>query len=144
MNEDINAEKLADALDRYGANPVRWPQAMREAMPALLRSSPHARATLAEAQQLDAALDAVFAAAPAPLGLKTRILAKAPRREPWLDWLAVKLWRPVSLACVPLALGFALGMGVDEDTGDLEDSVLVAFSDAADFGIPADDLGDAP
>ena len=49
----------------------------------------------------------------------------------------VRPWRPVGAACVPLALGFALGLGGAEDTADLEDSVLVAFDVAPDFASEA-------
>ena len=133
MNHSINDADFEDALDRHGADPARWPEPLRAQLSAWLDTSPSAQASFAEARRLEEELAATFATVPVPLGLKTRILARVSPREPWLDWLTKQIWRPVGLACVPLALGFALGMGVADDTGDLEDSVLVAFSDPTDF-----------
>ena len=124
-----------DALDRYGHQVHEWPEDLRRGAEALLESSPAARALLAEAVQLDAALDVAFAAPALPAGLATRIAARAERRDFWLDWLVAFLmrpWRPVVAACLPLLLGFALGLGGTEDTADLEASVLVAFTDSSE------------
>ena len=123
-----------EALDRYGADLKRWPDDLRAGAEALLASSPQAQALLAEAVELDAALGVAFAVPPVPAGLATRIKARAERRDVWLEWLTalvMRPWRPAGLACLPLLLGFAVGLGAAEDTADLEDSVLVAFSDAA-------------
>ena len=123
-----------DALDRYGHHVQEWPADLRRGAQALLESSPAARALLAEAIRLDAALDAAFAAPAVPAGLGTRIAASAERRDLWLEWLVAWLmrpWRPLGAACTPLLLGFAIGLGGTEDIADLEASVLVAFSDVA-------------
>ena len=120
-----------EALDRYGHQVQRWPEDLRPGAEELLDSSAAARTLLAEAVALDAALDVAFAAPAVPAGLGTRIAAHAERRDLWLDWLVgflMRPWRPAGAACVPLLLGFALGIGGAEDTADLEDSVLVAFS----------------
>ena len=123
-----------EALDRYGHQVQQWPEDLRGGAEELLETSAAARTLLAEAVALDAALGVAFAAPAVPAGLGTRIAARAERRDLWLDWLVgflMRPWRPVGTACVPLLLGFALGLGDGEDTADLEDSVLVAFSDRA-------------
>lgn len=122
-------------LDRHGGDEARWPSEVRERATGLLESSPAAQAVLRDAKQLDAAL-AVALAAPSPaMGLRTRIVANAQPRDAWLDWLASRLWRPVSLACAPLLIGFATGAFTMLESGVnvLEDSALVAFTtDLAD------------
>lgn len=122
-------------LDRHGGDEARWPSEVREQAKGLLASSPEARAILEDAKQLDAAL-AVTLAAPSPaMGLHTRIVANAQPRDAWLDWLASRLWRPVSLACAPLLIGFATGAFTMLESGVnvLEENALVAFTaDLAD------------
>ena len=130
---------LEAELDRYGADLLRWPDDRRAIAEGLLESSSSAQRLLAEAAELDAALAAAFAAPPVPMGLETRINARAERRDVWLEWLTTTVlmrpWRPLGAACVPLVLGFALGLSAAEDTADLEDSVLVAFSSSEPLAV---------
>ena len=121
---------LDELLSRHGAKPSRWPAEVRAPAEALLRNSASARALAAEAERLERALHAM-PTPPVPIGLRTRILANATLADAWLQWLTTSLWRPASLACLPLLLGIALGANVAGDTGDLEDRVLVAFSAGA-------------
>ena len=121
---------LDELLSRHGAKPSRWPAEARAPAEALLRNSAGARALVAEAERLERGLDAM-PTHPVPIGLRTRILANARPQDAWLRWLTTSLWRPASLACLPLLLGIALGANVAGDTGDLEDRVLVAFSAGA-------------
>lgn len=121
---------LDELLSRHGAKPSRWPAEARAPAEALLRNSASARALVAEAERLERGLDAM-PTHPVPIGLRTRILANARPQDAWLRWLTTSLWRPASLACLPLLLGIALGANVAGDTGDLEDRVLVAFSAGA-------------
>lgn len=137
--------ELDELLSRHGTQPRNWPAEARPPAQALLRESASARALLAEAERLERAL-AAMPTPPVPLGLRTRILANATPRDAWLQWLTTRVWRPASLACLPLLLGIALGANVADDTADLEDSVLVAFSadafdDAAlaDLALPEDE-----
>ena len=71
--------------------------------------------------------------------------AAADRGEDWAEWLAAwlmgRLWRPVGIACAPFLIGFAMGMGFVEDTSDLDEQILIAFSEA---GVASMELGDAP
>ena len=136
-----------EALDRYGSQVQEWPQDLRPGAEELLESSPAARALLAEAVQLDVALDVAFAAPAVPAGLGARIAARAERRDLWLEWLIAFLmrpWHPVLAACLPLLLGFAFGLGGAEDTADLEASVLVALTDSSGTASEAFEWIDQP
>ena len=146
-NEPLAVAELVALLDRHGAAPARWPAALRPRAQALLAASADARAALADAQRLDAALDAVLAAPPTAPALATRIVARAPQRDAWLDWLASRLWRPVSLACAPLLLGFGVGAVAQPESlaldavleAALEDRALAAFeTDLADYELPSE------
>ena len=76
----------------------------------------------------------------APPTLARRILDDLPSQNRWqrlLDWLMpgggeLGLWRPAAAALLPLAFGFALGLGVGAQAEDsLQDDVLLlAFSDS--------------
>ena len=145
--EPLAVAELVALLDRHGAHTMHWPPALRPRAEALLEASADARAALRTAQRLDAALDAVLAAPPAAPALATRIIARAPQRDAWLDWLASHLWRPVGLACAPLLLGFAVGavaqpesLGLDAVLeAALEDRALAAFeTDLADYELPSE------
>ena len=56
-------------------------------------------------------------------------------------WLAERLWRPVGLACAPLLVGLAMGMGFADDTQALQAQMLIAFSEN---GFAHMELGDEP
>jgi anti-sigma-K factor RskA len=77
--DTMTLDRLRAIVDAYGADPARWPAAERTAGEALLAGSAAARALVAEAADLDAALDAVPALQPTP-AMRTAILAAAPRR----------------------------------------------------------------
>ena len=130
MNSEFDLQRFEALLDRHGAEPVGWPVELRERALKLLESSADARRLQDEARLLDNTLDTILAETPQPLGLKTRVLANTPRRDPWLDWFTVRVWRPVVLGCLPLAVGFAVGANFADDPTDLEDQVLIAFADA--------------
>ncbi len=74
MTQDKSLEKLAQLLERHGADAARWPDTGRAAMQTLIRTNPAAKALADEA----AALERVLDAAP-PLGgtkaLESGILA---------------------------------------------------------------------
>ena len=129
MNTEFDVQRFEALLDRHGAEPAHWPAAWREHALKLLESSEDAKRLYDEARLLHDTLDTILAETPTPLGLKTRILANTPRRDPWLDWFTVRIWRPVVLGCLPLAVGFAVGANFADDPVDLEDQVLIAFAD---------------
>ena len=130
MNTEFDMQRFEALLDRHGAEQADWPTALREQALTLLDSSEDARRLYDEARLLDDTLDTILVETPQPLGLKTRILANTPGRDPWLDWFTVRMWRPVVLGCLPLAVGFAVGANFADDPVDLEDQVLIAFADA--------------
>ena len=129
MNTEFDMPRFEALLDRHGAEQADWPAALRQQALKLLESSDDAKRLYDDARLLDDTLDTILVEAPRPLGLKTRILANTPRRDPWLDWFTVRIWRPVVLGCLPLALGFAVGANFADDAADLEDQVLIAFAD---------------
>lgn len=142
MNEVPLAETdFEELLDRLGADLPSWPAPLQAQANALLARSAMARELLAEAERLQSAFDALPTPA-LPPGLRNRIVASAARRPGWFDWLTVSTWRPASLACIPLLLGFAVGAGFADDTADLEESVLVAFTDTAFADYMGYELGD--
>ena len=130
MNTEFDEHHFEALLDRHGAEPADWPDASREQALQLLASSADAMRLHDEARVLDDTLDTILAETPRPLGLKSRVLANTPGRDPWLDWFTIRIWRPVALGCLPLALGFAVGANFADDATDLEDQVLIAFADA--------------
>lgn len=129
MNTEFDMPRFEALLDRHGAEQADWPAALRQQALKLLESSDDAKRLYDDARLLDDTLDTILVQAPRPLGLKTRILANTPRRDPWLDWFTVRIWRPVVLGCLPLAVGFAVGANFADDATDLEDQVLIAFAD---------------
>lgn len=131
MNTEFDVQRFEALVDRHGAEPAGWPDALREQALKLLESSDDARRLYDDARLLDDTLDTILVQAPQPLGLKTRVLANTPRRDPWLDWFTVRIWRPIVLGCLPLVVGFAVGANFADDPVDLEDQVLIAFADTA-------------
>ena len=129
MNTEFDVQRFEALLDRHGADKADWPAVLREQAVKLLESSDDAQRLYDEARLLDEALDTILVETPTPLGLKTRIFANTSRRDPWLDWFTVRIWRPVVLGCLPLAVGFAVGANFADDATDLEDQVLIAFAD---------------
>ena len=168
-NAPFGEKDLENLLDRRGTDAARWPAAVRPYAAALLEASPRARALLAEARRLEQALDEAFPQTSAPAGLEARILAETSRRPAeanretighpvsanaapeasegnvWAEglaaWLAERLWRPVGLACAPLLVGLAMGMGFADDTQALQAQMLIAFSEN---GFAHMELGDEP
>ena len=102
----MTPERLKTLIEAYGADARRWPADERAAAEDLAAALPAARRWLAEARALDAALDALPAAA-AQAGLANRILAQArtrtQRRSP-TDWL--RLFLP-DIPLMPQLAGFA-------------------------------------
>ena len=129
MDTEFDVHSFEALLDRHGAEQAGWPAALREPALKLLESSDDAKRLYDEARLLDDTLDTILIEAPTPLGLRARVLANTPRRDPWLDWFTVRIWRPVVLGCLPLAVGFAAGANFADDAADLEDQVLIAFAD---------------
>ena len=128
-------------LDRYGADFDDWPAAHRNAGVQLAATDESAAQLLAATRLLTTTLGEMTTPEPSA-SLAERILAATldepapatPAPPPSLidraiDWLTGAVWRPVGLAFVPLVLGFAIGLNVQEDVSDFESEVtMLAFS----------------
>ncbi|MFZ5670860.1 MAG: hypothetical protein ACOY4K_15340, partial [Pseudomonadota bacterium] len=86
----MNADRFRDLAEAYGGSIARWPAETQDAAFAFLMRDPaEADAILAEARDLDAALDAAEVPAPSA-ALRRRVLEAAPpprRRAPLARWL---------------------------------------------------------
>lgn len=136
----MTAERFADLIAAYGADPARWPPAERTAAQAFA-ATPDGRAALAEA----AALDALLAAAPhqnPSAALHARVLSALPgaRAPLWRDLFELAwpgaLWRPAAALALSAAIGVAAGLWGSQAVG-IEDGLTLAFDagdEAADDG----------
>ena len=116
-NHEIDAQQRAAQPDAAGAGWVGGP--------------PMTEAELD--QQLDRWL-AELRGHVAPAGLASAIMARIepPERfEQFLAWLTARLWRPVLIGALPVIAGFALGLGVPQQTdADLASQIgTLAFVD---------------
>jgi len=101
---DMKIERLAEIVEAYGGDPLRWPEAERLAAQGLAARDPRAAAMVAEAEALDALFDAAPSLAP-DAALTARVLACGPRPSLWRELFpGIPVWRP--------ALGFALALAV--------------------------------
>jgi len=119
-------DELQSLLDSHGADPARWPAALRVAALGLIAADAEARATHAAAQQLDSALADYARLAPsddtAAARVLSRLAAPLPRQDRgwWrlpavlLDWQFAPAWpRVAALACCAV-IGFMVGItGLD-------------------------------
>lgn len=107
----MTPERLKTLIEAYGADARRWPADERAAAEDLGAALPAARRWLEDARALDAALDALPAAA-ARAGLAQSILAEArtrSQRRGIADWL--RLFLP-DVPLVPQLAGFAAAVVV--------------------------------
>lgn len=131
----MTAERFLALVEAWGANPRRWPAAERADAEAFAAAHPaQARAALAEADAIDALLQASPTPAPS-MALRDRVLAsaaaaglQAPRTgRRWFDRLGLALgagW--AAAACAGVAAGVMLGTHL---TADAEaDAVLYQSS----------------
>ncbi len=129
---DLNT--FNEHLDRLGADLAAWPEPLRGEAEQLVSVSPEAADAHADALTL-ANLLAALPAAGAPPHLAARIGSLA--ADPWqrlMDWFSGALWRPVLAACLPLTLGFVIGLTLnpvpEEDAYLAADVGLMAFSES--------------
>lgn len=128
----MDLERLEALLDTHGGDLRRWPSRERSAAERLIGESPAARTLLAQAAELDAALDAWTVAPPSPqLGARLQAGYPAPRREraAWLRnlWRDLGGWRLAGPAfAASLALGAILPTLLDQGGADLPEEDLIA------------------
>lgn len=147
----MTEQRFAQLLACYGAQPERWPAAERAAALMLLDNNVNVRSMASEAGQLDQWLLLSVSHSPAFADLETRLLQRelpAPVRsliERLLLWLLPspelpwrQLWRPVAVACLPLAIGLLVGFQVElvpetDATSVEEELYLISLSDYAEI-----------
>lgn len=111
----MNRQRFQELAEAYGGEVARWPLAEREAAALLMAEDPDfTRQTLAEADSLDALLDA-WRPAPASSRLMEAILAVAPAPRPqprWRGWLMpAGLGAGLAAAC---AAGVLFGVQLEQ------------------------------
>ncbi|MEQ8281618.1 MAG: hypothetical protein RIC04_02510 [Parvibaculum sp.] len=147
MTNEFSIERLKEIVDAWGASPSRWPEAERGAAEALLAASSEARGLVAEAQRLDALLDAAPVEAPSA-ALMERLMAARPRpaanapsrtvaeRRGWWRALVDTVWPDGSpaVAAGTLAASIMLGVvvGSAADFSPLTEAETVAVETTAD------------
>ena len=150
IDKSITKPRFTQLLTAYGADPARWPDAERAAARAFLQDNAEARVLLNEAVLLDQWLQSSAVHRPAFSGLEARLLQRVlPARESGLmdrllTWLLPssdlplrQLWRPVAVACLPLAIGLLVGFQVElvpeaYATTVEEELYLISLSDYAE------------
>jgi hypothetical protein len=107
----MTAERFAQIVDAYGADPRRWPDAERDAARAFAQAHPNeAQPKLAAAAMLDACL-AADRVEPAGRSLQRRIVASArrPGRRAARGARAVRWWLPGAAIAGAGAAGLVAG-----------------------------------
>jgi hypothetical protein len=111
---DMKIERLAEIVDAYGGDPLRWPEAERLAAQGLAARDPRAMAMVNEAEALDALFDAAPGLVP-DAALQARIIARRPRPSLWRELFPnAGVWKPA----VGFALALALGVGIQSAAAD--------------------------
>jgi len=138
-DKPMTLDEFESNLDRYGADLARWPPEFTARARSLIADSSVARSLLVECRALAALLDDALPAASLSTGaVRSRILAaiEDETAKPTFAWLRFgpRLLRPVAIAMaiIPLALGYAIGVGyqpggVNDDL--VSDVSLLAFAD---------------
>ena len=132
--------RFRELLDAYGADPRRWPADERGAAEAFSASA-QAQTSLAEARQLDAALEA-FASPGPSFELRQAVLAAAPRgrSSPFSRVRPFGLWSGAGWAAAAAAgvvLGVSLGQQLVRDweaAGALEQASAWSLDEAEYLG----------
>lgn len=144
---EMTPERFEELADAFGGDTARWPAAERDAAAALMLRAPDlARGVLAEAEALDAVLDA-WRPAHVPAALLEQVLAKAPRRR--AAGLAAWLWRGAIGASLAGACAAGLLMGVtlsstgSEQTADNLSAAMSGFDGDAETPTTTSAIGAA-
>lgn len=155
MSNDIKLEmteqRFAQLLASYGAEPERWPDAERTAALSYMVNNVGTQSVVSDAMVVDTWLQSAAPQAPAFAGLEMKLLQRVlpPRAQSLIDRLLVwllpapdlilrQLWRPVAVACLPLAIGLLVGFQVElapeaYATSVEEELYLISLSDYAEI-----------
>lgn len=130
----MTPDRLQELADAYGADPARWPEPLRAEAEATLARQPDAPVWLADAQALDALLDAYPAPVASP-ALARRISLGAPDLTPL--WRRARAWWTglglVGAAAAGLAAGAVVVLTVTPTPAPSNDYVYdqTVFGDLA-------------
>jgi hypothetical protein len=131
-NAAIDLARLEQLLDTYGPDPMRFPEAEREAARALIARDRAARALLAEAEALARTLDAL--PAPQPSAALQRAVAEIPLRHAQtsgaLELFALSPFRSMTRAMMSAVVIVVLGVLSGVWSADSDSSPDVALSAA--------------
>lgn len=151
MKQEMSSQRFAQLLASYGADAARWPEAERAAAQTFLDNNAGTRAMVCDALALDQWLQAPASQVPVFSGLEARLLRhklpSATRGAPerLLAWLVPatrlelrQLWRPLAVACLPLAIGLLVGFRFElapeaYATTVEEELYLISLSDYAEI-----------
>jgi hypothetical protein len=122
----MDRERFEHLLTAYGGDFRRWPAEERAAAAVFVAQSADAAAALIDAKALDAALDQARTEAGDTSQLAARILAQAPRAQPWLDRRAMLALAACAVFGVVLGYGGGLMAPADAD-----DAYFAAAFDAS-------------
>ncbi|MFT3809219.1 MAG: hypothetical protein QM698_04825 [Micropepsaceae bacterium] len=129
----MKTERLAEILDAYGGDPLRWPEAERLAAQGLAARDPRAAAMVAEAEALDALLGAAPADAPGA-ALTARVLARRPRPSLWRELFPnAGVWKPAAGFAMALAVGVGVQSAAADQLGlNVNDEVVISDETGGD------------
>lgn len=151
IEKSITAQRFAQLLASYGADPDHWPNTERDAALDFLAQDVRARRMINEAMQLDQWLQSAGSQQPVFAGLEAKLLRRAlpPKAHSLTDrlltWLLPspdlplrQMWRPVAAACLPLVIGVLVGFQVElapevYATSVEEELYLISLSDYAEI-----------
>jgi len=139
----MTPKRVREIVEAYGADPVRWPAAERDAALAMVRTDEALAAFVQESRRLDLLLDQF--APPlqrANADELTRQIAAATQempaqrdaRDPAVDWRRWFAWPKLAGLAMAGLIGFTVGWsGLDAHLGDWAAPTVVAL-------VPADGL----
>jgi hypothetical protein len=134
---DAMRTRLAEVLAAYGADPARWPAAERDRLMALIESSPHLQALLADARQIDQVLSAAKTSA-VPAGAAARLLARARQQKPSATVIRLdrararpspSIWSWGAAAALAASFGLGIFLGTTNFAAHFDDSDVVEIDD---------------
>jgi hypothetical protein len=111
----MDRERFNHLLEAYGGDFRRWPAEERAGAAVFVAQDVEATAALKEAQALDRVFDQANAEPGDTSQLAARILAQAPRAQPWLDRRAMLALAACAVFGVVLGYGGGLLAPADAD-----------------------------
>ena len=126
----MDRERFNHLLEAYGGDFRRWPAEERAAGAVLVAQNADAASALKAAQALDGVLDHARAEAGDTAKLAARIIAQAPRAQPWLGGRA----RLALAACAVFGVLLGYGGGLMAPAMAADDAYFAAAFDTLLIG----------